>query len=189
MTDRDSNKPLATSRRHFLKQSIALAGAVSGIAALGLSAPASLRSAAWAEGLVEVRASTPVKYTVDAITLEGRGLAGEILPALDDHVAVARIEFHQVRHAAVFLCRDRGGAGACKAVEDDVAALGIVEQLILEDRNRLHRRMLAVARRLVEFHDGRLLAIIGPQMGGAVFPTIEARFMLPMKILPSHDLR
>ena len=27
MTDRDSNKPLATSRRNFLKQSIALAGA------------------------------------------------------------------------------------------------------------------------------------------------------------------
>ncbi|APU30570.1 nitrate transporter [Ectopseudomonas alcaliphila JAB1] len=50
MTDRDSNKPLATSRRNFLKQSIALAGAVSGIAALGLSAPASLRSAAWAAG-------------------------------------------------------------------------------------------------------------------------------------------
>ena len=54
MTDRDSNKPLDTSRRNFLKQSIALAGAVSGIAALGLSAPASLRSAAWADGLVEV---------------------------------------------------------------------------------------------------------------------------------------
>ena len=50
MTDRDSNKPLDTSRRNFLKQSIALAGAVSGIAALGLSAPASLRSAAWAAG-------------------------------------------------------------------------------------------------------------------------------------------
>lgn len=50
MTDRDSNKPLATSRRNFLKQSIALAGAVSGIAAFGLSAPASLRSAAWAAG-------------------------------------------------------------------------------------------------------------------------------------------
>ena len=50
MTDRDSNKPLDTSRRNFLKQSIALAGALSGIAALGLSAPASLRSAAWAAG-------------------------------------------------------------------------------------------------------------------------------------------
>jgi nitrate/nitrite transport system substrate-binding protein len=50
MTDRDSNKPLDTSRRNFLKQSIALAGAVGGIAALGLSAPASLRSAAWAAG-------------------------------------------------------------------------------------------------------------------------------------------
>jgi nitrate/nitrite transport system substrate-binding protein len=50
MTDRDSNKPLDTSRRNFLKQSIALAGAVSGIAALGLSAPDSLRSAAWAAG-------------------------------------------------------------------------------------------------------------------------------------------
>ena len=48
MTERDSNKPLDTSRRNFLKQSIALAGAVGGIAALGLSAPASLRSAAWA---------------------------------------------------------------------------------------------------------------------------------------------
>ncbi|WP_457787044.1 ABC transporter substrate-binding protein [Pseudomonas sp. PL-6] len=50
MTERDSNKPLDTSRRNFLKQSIALAGAVGGIAALGLSAPASLRSAAWAAG-------------------------------------------------------------------------------------------------------------------------------------------
>lgn len=50
MTDRDSNKPSDTSRRNFLKQSIALAGAVGGIAALGLSAPASLRSAAWAAG-------------------------------------------------------------------------------------------------------------------------------------------
>ncbi|WP_341781339.1 CmpA/NrtA family ABC transporter substrate-binding protein [Ectopseudomonas mendocina] len=50
MTDRDSNKPSDTSRRNFLKQSIALAGAVGGVAALGLSAPASLRSAAWAAG-------------------------------------------------------------------------------------------------------------------------------------------
>ncbi|MGE8297137.1 MAG: ABC transporter substrate-binding protein [Pseudomonas sp.] len=50
MTDRDSNKPSDTSRRNFLKQSITLAGAVGGVAALGLSAPASLRSAAWAAG-------------------------------------------------------------------------------------------------------------------------------------------
>ena len=48
MTERD--KPQAQSRRSFLKQSIALAGAVGGITSLGLAAPNSLRSAAWAAG-------------------------------------------------------------------------------------------------------------------------------------------
>ncbi|MFG0721147.1 CmpA/NrtA family ABC transporter substrate-binding protein [Pseudomonas sp. GLN_6] len=50
MTDRDSKHPSLHSRRNFLKTSIAVAGTVSGVAALGLSAPASLRSAAWAAG-------------------------------------------------------------------------------------------------------------------------------------------
>ena len=48
MTERD--KPQAQSRRSFLKKSIALAGAVGGITSLGLAAPNSLRSAAWAAG-------------------------------------------------------------------------------------------------------------------------------------------
>jgi len=50
MTDRDSNNPADNSRRNFLKHSISAAGAIGGIAALGLSAPATLRSAAWAAG-------------------------------------------------------------------------------------------------------------------------------------------
>ncbi|MGH8355744.1 MAG: CmpA/NrtA family ABC transporter substrate-binding protein [Pseudomonas sp.] len=50
MTDRDSKKPENNSRRNFLKQSITAAGTLGGIAALGLSAPAALRSAVWAAG-------------------------------------------------------------------------------------------------------------------------------------------
>ncbi len=50
MSDHDTPKPLDNSRRNFLKQSIALAGAVGGIAALGLSAPGFLRSSAYAAG-------------------------------------------------------------------------------------------------------------------------------------------
>jgi nitrate/nitrite transport system substrate-binding protein len=50
MTDRDSKNPSLHSRRNFLKTSIAVAGTVGGVAALGLSAPASLRSVAWAAG-------------------------------------------------------------------------------------------------------------------------------------------
>ncbi|TLX65140.1 nitrate ABC transporter substrate-binding protein [Stutzerimonas nosocomialis] len=50
MTDRDPSKPVDSSRRNFLKYSIATAGTLAGVAALGLSAPASLRSAAWAAG-------------------------------------------------------------------------------------------------------------------------------------------
>ena len=50
MSERDSKKPVDNSRRNFLKQSIAIAGTVGGIAALGLSAPGFLRSAAYAAG-------------------------------------------------------------------------------------------------------------------------------------------
>ena len=50
MSDRDSKDPLNNSRRNFLKQSIAIAGTVGGVTALGLSAPDFLRSAAWAAG-------------------------------------------------------------------------------------------------------------------------------------------
>ncbi|CAD5110191.1 CmpA/NrtA family ABC transporter substrate-binding protein [Zestomonas carbonaria] len=50
MSDRDSNETVNSSRRNFLKQSIAVAGAVGGVTALGLSAPGFLRSAAWAAG-------------------------------------------------------------------------------------------------------------------------------------------
>lgn len=50
MTDRDSKTPSQHSRRDFLKTSIAVAGTVGGVAALGLAAPSSLRSAVWAAG-------------------------------------------------------------------------------------------------------------------------------------------
>ena len=50
MSERDSKKPVDNSRRNILKQSIAIAGTVGGIAALGLSAPGFLRSAAYAAG-------------------------------------------------------------------------------------------------------------------------------------------
>ncbi|WP_044872519.1 CmpA/NrtA family ABC transporter substrate-binding protein [Pseudomonas sp. LFM046] len=50
MSERDSKDPVNNSRRNFLKQSIAIAGTVGGVTALGLSAPGFLRSAAWAAG-------------------------------------------------------------------------------------------------------------------------------------------
>ncbi|MES2818236.1 MAG: ABC transporter substrate-binding protein [Pseudomonadota bacterium] len=50
MSDRDSNDLLNNSRRQFLKTSIATAGTLGAVSALGLSAPGFMRSAAWAAG-------------------------------------------------------------------------------------------------------------------------------------------
>ncbi|HLD67916.1 MAG TPA: ABC transporter substrate-binding protein [Pseudomonas sp.] len=50
MSEHDSNDLLNNSRRQFLKTSVATAGTLGAISALGLSAPSFMRSAAWAAG-------------------------------------------------------------------------------------------------------------------------------------------
>jgi hypothetical protein len=61
--------------------------------------------------------------------------------------------------------------------------------LVFEQFDRLHRWMFGVAAWTVKLKDGSLLAIRSPKVRRAVFPSIEARLVLPMVVLPSHNHR
>ena len=59
-------------------------------------------------------------------------LAGEVLPARDGHIGVARLNLHGVAGAALTFGRDDGGAGA-----DEAADLAILDEIgLLDDRDR-----------------------------------------------------
>jgi hypothetical protein len=49
--------------------------------------------------------------------------------------------------------------------------------------------MLAVAAGLVELQDGRLLAVSRPKVAGSFLPAVQARLVLPMVVLASHNHR
>ena len=56
------------------------------------------------------------------VAVQGRGSPAESLPALDDHVAVGRIELDQPRLPPGLLGRDQGRARAAERIQHDVAA-------------------------------------------------------------------
>src|SRR5690606_38270372 len=110
MTDRDSNKPSDTSRRNFLKQSIALAGAVGGVAALGLSAPASLRSAAYAAG-----SDAPEKAALKVGFIPLTDCASVVVAATQGFAAKYGLTITPSKEACWASVRDKLGTGELDA--------------------------------------------------------------------------
>jgi hypothetical protein len=59
-----------------------------------------------------------------------------------DHVYVERVELHPATDAASGLGGDEGRAGAKEWVDDKIAAIGEVEESVLEHSGRLDGRMV-----------------------------------------------
>jgi hypothetical protein len=54
------------------------------------------------------------------------GAAGELRPALHDHIDESRRQFHAVAAPPLFLCRNKGGARARERLVNQFARLGVV---------------------------------------------------------------
>ena len=68
-------------------------------------------------------------------------IAGMLLPTPNRDVDIAWIDFDAMTNAANPLCRDQGGAGTEKSIEDNLSAGRAVEQGIGYQRDGLHGRM------------------------------------------------
>ena len=73
---------------------------------------------------------------------ENRGLAGRRLIAPDDHVDVERIELDAATDASGLFGGDESRARPKEGVDDDIAAVGEVEERVLEHCGWLHCRMV-----------------------------------------------
>src|SRR5271170_4432880 len=76
---------------------------------------------------------------------EDCGLAAGRLVATHDDIDVERIELDTAADAAGFLCGDEGRPGAEERVEHDVAAVGEVEERVLQHGGGLDGRMVLEA--------------------------------------------
>src|SRR5713226_10238756 len=68
-------------------------------------------------------------------------VAGEDLPAADDGVDVARVQFESVATPTDAFRRDHRGAAPQKRIENDIAPCRAVHDRIRHQRYGLHRRM------------------------------------------------
>ena len=68
-------------------------------------------------------------------------LAGELLIALDDYIAVTRIVFDKAGLASRLVSGSQGAARSSEAVEDNITALRAIEKRILDHGDGLDRRM------------------------------------------------
>ena len=116
------------------------------------------------------------------LALQHRLLAGPRLPALNDHVAVLRVELDQPRLTPGLLAGDQRRARAAERVEHDVRALARVPDRPLDQRHGLHRGMQIVARRLVDEPDVALVPRAAPVMIVAVAPAVEDRLVLALVV-------
>src|SRR5215203_5261505 len=70
-----------------------------------------------------------------------RIFAGEFLPTSDCHVDVVGLDLQAIADPANPLGGENRGPGACKSVENDVAAPGAVPQCVRHQGYRFRRRM------------------------------------------------
>src|SRR5205085_1129984 len=94
------------------------------------------------------------------------GVAGQLLPATDNRIDIARIELRPVAAPAGALGRDHRRAAAEETVEHDVAAGGAVEDRVGHQAHRLHGR--------VQRQQVSLLGLARERVGPGVLPDIAA---------------
>src|SRR5579862_3506552 len=76
------------------------------------------------------------------IPIERRFLAGQLLPALDDHIDVLRIQLDAVADALGYLRGSECGPAAKKRLVNQLATLGVVQDRPPHQLNRLLRRVI-----------------------------------------------
>ena len=84
---------------------------------------------------------------------EHRGLTGSPLVTTDDHIDVERIELDSATDAAGLVGGDEGRTGAEERVDNDIAAIGEIEESVLEQGGGLDCRMVLRPRRASEPSD------------------------------------
>src|SRR5207253_10070066 len=82
-------------------------------------------------------------------------------PALPDDVAILRVQLHQQRLAAGTRGRDERAPAAAEHVQHRIASLTGVPQRPLDQRDRLHRRVLLAALGPIHVPDGGLTSYPG----------------------------
>src|SRR4051794_35279985 len=116
-------------------------------------------------------------------------LPGEGLPALDDHIAVRRINLQREAGPSHGLRSDQRGAGPAERLVDCVAPLAVVDDRATHDLGRLLR---AVRRRAVfcanwcSRPDGRLVPRSLPMAWATTAHCVPARLMLPVVVTASE---
>ena len=68
---------------------------------------------------------------------EYRLFSRELFPSVNNHIYIARIQFHCVANPAVLLTRYNRCAAAAEQVEDNVLFLRVVADLIIKELDRL----------------------------------------------------
>src|SRR5581483_9558545 len=123
-------------------------------------------------------------------------IAGVLLVAGAYHVAIRWVDLDCHTTAAEPLARDQGRPGSGEWVEDKVAAAAAVLQHRLDQRDRLHRRVVLASRGPVDMEDGRLRVAAIPAAAAmtaaagasrAGLPAVENVLMLVLIVgVPQH---
>src|SRR5580704_16915120 len=74
-------------------------------------------------------------------------------PARHDHVHELWFQFADIGDAAEFFAGDQSRPGAGEGIENDVLGLGGVAQHFIDERDRLHRRVILVPFRPRDFYN------------------------------------
>ena len=116
------------------------------------------------------------------VAFQRRLLARPRLPALNDHVAVLRVELDQPRLATGLLAGDQRRARAAERIKHNVAGFARVADRPLDQGDGFHRGMEIVARRLVHEPDVALIPRATPVMIVTVAPAVEDRLVLALVV-------
>ena len=135
--------------------------------------------------------STALFLQSDALPLsqKHRLFSGKCFPPFDDDIDISRVKLHAIGVSAVlFACHDCC-TRASEKVEDSIAALCVILDLVVKQGNGFHRRVFLVLRRSVKFENRCLLSVGCPKMTCAAFPSVQTRLVLPLVVLPPHHHR
>lgn len=128
----------------------------------------------------------PFRPILAHLFFENSLFSSQIFPSLYNDIDVLRIILHQISCSSVLFAGDQRCPAPPKQVKDNIPVFCVVLDLIVKKRNRFHCWVQFALNRSVKIKNRCLLSVACPKMCCAVFPSIQARLMLPLVILSSH---
>jgi hypothetical protein len=121
-----------------------------------------------------------------SLGFEHGALAGELFTRPEDDIAVLRLQFNQQCLPVSLLASDERRARPGKRIERRIPALARVANRLLDQLQRLHRRVQVVDEGLLDEPHVALVAGAAPTVVRTFLLAVKNRHVLPLVIRPPH---